>query len=60
MEVAAKIAVTELSKSEFESTMMCIADSQTKAAYDQAYRDILGCDYQRIRLCLQNCSNIIS
>ena len=44
LEVAAKIALTELSKSEFESTMMCIADNQTKEAYYLAYRDILGCD----------------
>ena len=40
VEVAAKIAVTELSKSEFESTMMCVADSQTKEAYDQACMDV--------------------
>ena len=40
LEVAAKIAVTELSKSKFETTMMCVADSQTKEAYEQAYRDI--------------------
>ena len=39
-EAAAKIVVTELSKSEFESTMMCVADSQTKEAYDQAYTDV--------------------
>ena len=41
LEVAAKIAVTELNKSEFESTMMCVADIQTKEAYDKAYRDML-------------------
>lgn len=43
VEVAAKIAVTELSKSEFESTTLCLADSQTKEVYDRAYRDILRC-----------------
>ena len=41
LEVAAKIAVTELSKSEFESTLMCVADSLAKGTYEQAYRDIL-------------------
>ncbi len=35
LEVAAKIAVTELSKSKFETTMMCVPDSQTKEAYEQ-------------------------
>ena len=44
LEVAAKVAVTELNKSEFESTMMCVADIQTKEAYDKAYRDMLCCD----------------
>ena len=44
LEVAAKIAVAELSKSEFETTWMCVADIQTKAAYEKAYRDILCCD----------------
>ena len=44
LEVAAKIAVAELSKSEFESTMMCVADIRTKAAYDKACKDILYCD----------------
>ena len=44
LEVAAKIAVAELSKSEFQSTMMCVPGSQTKEAYEQAYRDILCCD----------------
>ena len=44
MDVAAKIAVAELSKSEFQSTMMCVPGSQTKEAYEQAYRDILCCD----------------
>ena len=33
LEVAAKIALTELSKSEFESTMMCVADEMTRAKY---------------------------
>lgn len=44
LEAAAEIAVAELSKSKFESTMMCVSDSQTKEAYEQAYRDILCCD----------------
>jgi O-acetyl-ADP-ribose deacetylase (regulator of RNase III) len=44
LEVAAKIAVAELSKSEFESTMMCVADIKIKEAYDKACRDILYCD----------------
>ena len=44
LEVAAKIAVAELNKSAFDKTMMCVADSQTKEAYEQAYRDILCCD----------------
>ena len=44
LEVAAKIAVAELCKSEFESTMVCVADIQTKAAYEQAYADFLRCD----------------
>ncbi len=34
LEVAAKIAVAELSKSEFDKTMICVVDSQTKSAYD--------------------------
>ena len=44
LKVAAKIAVAEFRKSKFESTMMCAADSQTKEAYEQAYRNILCCD----------------
>lgn len=44
LDVAANIAVAELSKSEFESTMMCVTDIQTKAAYEQAYADFLRCD----------------
>lgn len=44
LEVAARIAITELCKSKFETTMMCVSDSQTKEAYEQAYRDILCCD----------------
>jgi O-acetyl-ADP-ribose deacetylase len=35
LEIAAKIAATELNKSEFESTMMCVAENQTKEAYAQ-------------------------
>ena len=38
LEVAAKIAVTELSKSEFESTMMCVADEIARAKYNIAYK----------------------
>ena len=37
LEIAAKIAVVELSKSKFEMALMCVADGQTKEAYDQAY-----------------------
>ena len=33
LDVAAKIAVTELSKSKFETTMMCVADEMTRAKY---------------------------
>ena len=36
LEVAAKIAVTELSKSKFETTMMCVADKITAASYEIA------------------------
>ena len=36
MEVATKIAVTELSKSKFETTMMCVADKVTAASYEIA------------------------
>ena len=35
LEVAAKIALTELSKSKFDKTMICVADNQTKEAYAQ-------------------------
>ncbi|MDA9351101.1 macro domain-containing protein [Gammaproteobacteria bacterium] len=44
LEVAAKIAVAELSKSEFETTLMCVADSLARTAYDKACRDMLCCD----------------
>lgn len=44
LEVAAKIAVAELSKREFDKTLMCVADIQTKEAYEQAYADFLRCD----------------
>ena len=44
LEIAAKIAVAELSKSEFDKTLMCVPDIQTKAAYDKACRDMLYCD----------------
>ena len=33
LEVAAKIAVTELRKSEFDKTLMCVADEMTRAKY---------------------------
>ena len=33
LEVAAKIAVTELRKSEFDKTMMCVTDEMTRAKY---------------------------
>ena len=35
LEIAAKIAVTELRKSEFDKTLMCVAENQTKEAYAQ-------------------------
>ena len=38
LEVAAKIAVTELCKSEFNSTIMCVADERTRARYNAAYK----------------------
>ena len=41
LEVAAKIALTELSKSEFESTMMCVVDEMTRAKYIVALRESL-------------------
>ena len=34
LEVAAKIAVAELSKSEFDKTLMCVADTETAASYE--------------------------
>ena len=40
LEVAAKIAVTELSKSEFDKTLMCVADIQTKEDYAREYKGI--------------------
>ena len=40
LEVAAKIAVTELSKSEFDKTLMCVADNQTKEAYNRAHAGV--------------------
>ena len=33
LKVAAKIAVTELRKSEFDTTLMCVADEMTRAKY---------------------------
>ena len=44
LDVAAKIAAAELSKSEFDNTLMCVADIQTKDAYERACRDMLCCD----------------
>jgi len=44
LEVAAKNAVTELRMSAFDKTLMCVADSHAKAAYDQAYNAILAYD----------------
>jgi O-acetyl-ADP-ribose deacetylase len=40
LEVAAKIAVTELCKSKFETTMMCVENGQTKEAYKRAHKVI--------------------
>jgi len=37
LEVAAKIAIAELSKSEFESTMMCVADEIARGTYQESY-----------------------
>ena len=37
LEIAAKIAVAELSKSEFESTMLCVSDELTREAYQASY-----------------------
>ena len=37
LEVAAKIAVTELSKSEFESSIMCAGDEKTRREYQESY-----------------------
>jgi O-acetyl-ADP-ribose deacetylase (regulator of RNase III) len=34
LEVAAKIAAAELSKSEFDKTLMCVADTETAASYE--------------------------
>lgn len=39
LEIAAKIALSELSKSEFESTMLCVADGLTREAYQGSYED---------------------
>ena len=38
LEVAAKIAVTELAKSKFESTMMCVADEKIENIYKNEIR----------------------
>lgn len=39
--IAAKIAVTEMNKSEFETTIMCVNDSQAQDAYMRANRTLL-------------------
>ena len=38
LHIAAKIAVAELSKSEFDKTMMCSTDKMARAEYDVAYK----------------------
>ena len=40
VEVAAKIAVAELCKGEFESTIMCVADTQAREDYERSYKAI--------------------
>ena len=37
LEAAAKIAVAELSKSEFDKTLMCVADEITRGTYQESY-----------------------
>ena len=37
LEMAAKIAIAELSKSEFDNTLMCVADELTREAYQENY-----------------------
>ena len=37
LKIASKIAVTEFSKSEFDSTMMCVADEITRGTYQESY-----------------------
>ena len=37
VELAAKIAVEELTKSKFEITSMCVVDDETRAIYQRAY-----------------------
>jgi len=37
LEVAAKIAVAELNKSEFDKTLMCVADEITRGIYQESY-----------------------
>ena len=39
LEVAAGVAVAELSKSEFETTMLCVADEGTAASYKAAFTE---------------------
>lgn len=40
LEVAAKIAVTELAKSKFETTLMCVADEITRKGYAEVIVDM--------------------
>ena len=37
LKIASKIAVNEFSKSEFDSTMMCVADEITRGTYQESY-----------------------
>jgi len=39
LKVAAKIAVTELRKSKFETTLMCVADEITRKGYTEVIVD---------------------
>jgi O-acetyl-ADP-ribose deacetylase (regulator of RNase III) len=39
LEAAAKVAMAELSKSEFDKTMMCVADEITAASYKAAFTE---------------------
>ena len=37
LELAAQVAVKELTKSKFEETIMCVVDETTKTVYQRAY-----------------------